>query len=407
MAALYRDPESTPNAARLQAYADTMARLYRDYPKDTEVAIFYALALDATAPKTDTTFAQQKRAAAILNPLFARYPSIPVWPTTSSTPPTRPQLAHLGLSAARRYAQIAPAAPHAQHMPSHIFVRLGYWDETIASNLEVVSGGRRQRQGQGMPAGGRGAPRPRLRRLRLSPAGPGLGRAGGGRDGAEPAFRGQGPGGRSTTAPRWPRGFRWRPATGRRRPPSLWRRSQGLGIPAMLSSLHPGHRGGPERTTRGGSGRGRRRSTRSRPDGGEAGALLVAGRGDQAGRRSSLGTFAEGDTTGGLALAKAAADTEEVTDKHPVTPAELLPARELEGDMLLDAGRYPKRGAAYRATLAREPGRARSLFGAARAAELAGNRTAAQAALPGVPGRMSKSDGERPELTTARKFLRS
>ena len=88
--------------------------------------------------------------------------------------------------------------------------------------------------------------------------------------------------------------------------------------------------------------------------------------------------FAEGDTAGGLALAKAAADTEEVTDKHPVTPAELLPARELEGDMLLEAGRYVEARRAYQVTLAREPGRARSLFGAARAAELGGNRNTAR-----------------------------
>ena len=83
--------------------------------------------------------------------------------------------------------------------------------------------------------------------------------------------------------------------------------------------------------------------------------------------------FAAGDTAGALALSAAAADTEAVTDKHPITPAELLPARELEADMLLAAGRYAKAREAYRATLARERGRARSTFGAARAAELAGD----------------------------------
>ena len=101
---------------------------------------------------------------------------------------------------------------------------------------------------------------------------------------------------------------------------------------------------------------------------------------------------------------RAAADSEEVTDKHPVTPAELLPARELQADMLLAAGQYPAALKAYRATLARERGRARSLFGAARAAELAGDRAAARAGYREFLKLMSKGDGNRPELITAKAF---
>src|SRR4051812_34801764 len=140
-AALYRDAEPTPNSARLQSYADTMARLYRQFPKDVEVAIYYALSQLATAPKTDTTFAQQRRAIAILDPLFARYPNHPGLAHYVIHATDSPKLARLGLNAARRYAEIAPAAPHAQHMPSHIFVRLGLWNETIASNLKSIQAG--------------------------------------------------------------------------------------------------------------------------------------------------------------------------------------------------------------------------------------------------------------------------
>ena len=114
--------------------------------------------------------------------------------------------------------------------------------------------------------------------------------------------------------------------------------------------------------------------------------------------------FAAGDTTGGLALAATAADTEAVTDKHPVTPAELLPARELQADMLLAAGRPAEARAAYLATLAREPGRARSTFGAARAAQLAGDRAAAAAGYRAYLRLMAKADGERPEIAAARAF---
>jgi hypothetical protein len=112
--------------------------------------------------------------------------------------------------------------------------------------------------------------------------------------------------------------------------------------------------------------------------------------------------FATGDTMRALATAQAAAETEEVTDKHPVTPAELLPARELLGDMLLAAGLYPEARNAYQVTLLRESGRARSLFGAARAAQLAGDGATAKAGYREFLKLMSKADGRRPELAIAR-----
>ena len=113
-----------------------------------------------------------------------------------------------------------------------------------------------------------------------------------------------------------------------------------------------------------------------------------------------------GDTAGGLALAAAAADTEDVTDKHPVTPAELLPARELYADMLLTTGRVAEARAEYRATLKRERGRARSLFGAARAAELAGDSAGAAEAYRAYLKAMKPGDAARPELAIAEAFLR-
>src|SRR5437867_5215601 len=140
-AALYRGSDSIPNARRLQASSDTLARLYHDLPNDTEVAIYYALSLVETAPKTDTTFTRQKRAAEILNPLFQQFPDHPGLAHYIIHANDSPRLASLGLDAARRYANIAPAAPHAQHMPSHIFVRLGLWNETIAANQRAFEAG--------------------------------------------------------------------------------------------------------------------------------------------------------------------------------------------------------------------------------------------------------------------------
>src|SRR5207247_717429 len=97
--------------------------------------------LVATASPTDTTFSRQRQAAAILNPLFRRFPEHPGLAHYIIHANDSPQLASLGLDAARRYAQIAPSAPHAQHMPSHIFVRLGLWDESIAANQRSFDAG--------------------------------------------------------------------------------------------------------------------------------------------------------------------------------------------------------------------------------------------------------------------------
>jgi tetratricopeptide (TPR) repeat protein len=114
-------------------------------------------------------------------------------------------------------------------------------------------------------------------------------------------------------------------------------------------------------------------------------------------------TLAAGDTAGALRQARAAADLEDVTAKHPVTPGELLPARELEGDLLLAVRRYAEARAAYEATLAREPGRARSLFGAGRAAELAGDRAGARLRYAEFLALMKRADGGRPEIAAARR----
>jgi len=116
--------------------------------------------------------------------------------------------------------------------------------------------------------------------------------------------------------------------------------------------------------------------------------------------------LAAGDTAQALRDAKAAADLEDVTEKQPVTPAELLPARELEADMLLATGRYAQARAAYETTLTREPRRARSLFGSARAAELAGDTAGARRRYDEYLAQMQSGDGDRAEIAQARAAVR-
>ena len=143
IAAFYSDSAKSDNAARAKAYSDAMHAVYASYPDDHEAAVFYALSLLASEPHSDATFANRKAAAAILEKLFATEPDHPGVAHYLIHAYDKPQLAQLGIPAARRYAQVAPAAPHALHMPSHIFARVGLWQDDINSNLASVAATRK------------------------------------------------------------------------------------------------------------------------------------------------------------------------------------------------------------------------------------------------------------------------
>jgi hypothetical protein len=143
-AAYYRDAEHVAPADRAKAYETAMATVAARYPDDTEAQVFHALALIATASPADRTHANQKRAADILEPLYRKYPQHPGIAHYLIHACDSAELAQRGLAAARDYAKIAPSAPHALHMPSHIFTRLGYWDDSIASNTAAREAARVQ-----------------------------------------------------------------------------------------------------------------------------------------------------------------------------------------------------------------------------------------------------------------------
>ena len=403
--ALYRDAANRVNVLRLRAYSDTLARVHRDHPDDEEVTIYYALSLVATASPTDTTFARQKQAAALLNPLFVKHPDHPGLAHYIIHANDSPHLAYLGLDAARRYAEIAPSAPHAQHMPSHIFVRLGMWDETVASNWKAFEAGAAHARAMKQPVQyeqlhaldyavyaylQQGQDREARRTVRVADSVATAGNTGtlvGGynRTAMEariPLERGE-----------WQVAAKFQPRVA----PSpvvvmLISFTRGIGAArsgnpaaarrdiATLDSVARLFRVGPD------------------PDWGRIADI----------KRQSVEAwtrFAAGDTTGGLVLAHAAAELEDVTEKKAVTPGEPLPARELEADMLLAAARFADARRAYQATLTREPGRGRSLFGVGRAAELAGDRAGAVEGYQQYLKMMEKADGDRPELAIARRYL--
>ena len=143
IAAFYSDSKKLDHEARAKAYSGAMQKVYESYLDDHEAAALYALSLLASEPHDDTTFANRKRAAAILEKLFATEPDHPGVAHYLIHSYDKPQLAELGLPAARRYAQIAPASPHALHMPSHIFARVGLWQDDINSNLASIAATRK------------------------------------------------------------------------------------------------------------------------------------------------------------------------------------------------------------------------------------------------------------------------
>ena len=141
---IYAKADSLSYQERLNRYVQAMRKLAGRYRDDAECQIFYALALVATAPPNDASHAKQKEAVAILEPLFKKYPQHPGIAHYLIHACDNAEMAQQGVAAARAYSQIAPSAPHALHMPSHIYTRLGMWEESISSNLAAQKAAREQ-----------------------------------------------------------------------------------------------------------------------------------------------------------------------------------------------------------------------------------------------------------------------
>ena len=150
IAQYYENWEHFDFHTRCVNFRNSMANLYKKYPSDKEAAVFYALALVAAADPGDNSFADQKKAGAILTALYPGEPNHPGIVHYLIHTYDYPQLAEMALPAARKYASIAPSSAHAQHMPSHIFTRLGLWDESINSNLTSTSSAKCYAENAGM-----------------------------------------------------------------------------------------------------------------------------------------------------------------------------------------------------------------------------------------------------------------
>ena len=394
---LYRDHATVEHRPRAVAYEKAMEALAARFPDDREATIFYALALNATAAPGDKTYAQPLKAAALLEQAFTQQPDHPGIAHYLIHSYDYPAIAERGLPAARRYSTIAPSAPHAQHMPSHIFTRRGYWEDSIRSNLASAGAAHghfdtyhawdylayaylqqaQDRQARGVLETMLAVLKPNEQVLPVAFAAAAI-----------PARyaleRGQ-----------------WGDAAKLQLPSAEipWAR-----FPQAEALLVFARGVGAARS---GDGAAARRDvarlealrdalTQAKSpywaDQVDIQAIAVAG----------WAAKAEGKPDEALRLLRTAAQREDATDKHPVTPGPLAPARELLGELLLEMGQPAAALVEFEASHRVEPNRFRGLYGAARAAELAGDQARARDYSRKLVELGKAADTERPELRQAR-----
>ncbi|MBV1800415.1 hypothetical protein [Siccirubricoccus sp. G192] len=392
---VFADADLSRHRARLGAYRDAMARLHQNYPDDTEAAIQYSLVLAVAASPADKTYADQLRGSEILEREWQRQPDHPGIVHYLIHLYDYPPLAERGIRAAERYADLAAEAPHALHMPSHIFTRVGRWESSIATNQRaaeraVVAGDPEQefhasdymvyaylQTGQDQAArqvmDGAGCATGPVRNAHAfaaaaMPARYALER------GAWAEAAALAP--RQTAYPYTEAMTHFARAIGLAR---SGRPQEGAADIEALARIAPGLRGRD--------------------------AYWAEQVDIQRQAAEGWSAFAAGRREEGLAVLREAAEREGRTEKAPVTPGPLAPARELYAEALLDAGQYAEAQREFEAVLRNEPRRFRAVYGAGRAAELAGEREAARRAYSQLLEITARADTQRPELEQARAFV--
>jgi hypothetical protein len=405
---LYSDFDSTSQRARLLAYRDAMGEVAAKYPEDHEAQIFYALALAESEDPADKTYAGRLKAGAILEKLFEEEPTHPGLAHYIIHTYDVPALAGQALVAARRYSEIAPDAPHALHMPSHTFTRLGYWQESIDSNVAAAASARREGQtseelhasdyeiyaylqtGQDGAAGRITNSLPEIasrfdpEALLSGSAGPAVGYYALAAIPARYALERQDWNQAEQLAVR-ETPFPYTDAM-------TWF-ARGLGAARL------GHEAAANETATA------LRQIQER--------LLKANEPYWARQVeiqqlevTAWAAFAAGEKQTALRQMKSAADLEDGTEKSAVSPGPLTPARELLAEMLLQV-RDPKQALKqFEATLQKEPRRFRSLYGAAHAAQLSGSRDSSQRYFRELVKVCARADKpERSELDEAKREI--
>jgi hypothetical protein len=410
IAAFYRNNDKVDHQTRAVAYEKAMEKIYERYPDDSEAAVFYALALNASALKTDKTFANQRKAAEILNKIWKEEPNHPGVVHYLIHSDDSPQFAAAGLDAAICYAKVAPDVPHALHMPSHIFTRLGMWQQSIDSNRSAHTAALayvRKSQGAGSYDQETLHTMDYLEYAYLQ-----IAQDTQAKEVVDELVGFHQSEGASLAGAYAVAAIPVRYALERRD----WSAAAALSEPAIGFPL--------ERFPWAEAMIAYARAL------GDARTGNVVGAGAQISRLQSLedelkgkdtywanqvkvqrlgaaGLLAhvQGNDTEAVALVRAAADLDATMDKHPATPSSALPARELLADLLLELNQPAAALVEYRAVLSTDPNRFRSLLGEARAAKQTGDSATAHESYQKLLALSKPLGPARPELDEAKSYL--
>jgi tetratricopeptide (TPR) repeat protein len=399
LAVMYVDYDKTTHQARVQSYLKAMEALAGKYPDDDEAQIFYAITLNVAASPADKTYANQLKGAAILEPIFKRQPQHPGVAHYLIHLYDYPPIAAQGLPAALSYAKIAPNAPHAQHMPSHIFTRVGYWKESIAANTASVQAAKANKELGDQMHGEDYLVYADLQLCRDKEARGVVDEV----QAAQPdpdSFAGAFARAASPARYMVERGD-WAGAANLEVKPSKF--PHVMAVTYYARAVGAARSGHPDVAKTDAAKLAEIRDRLS-----EAKNAYWAGQVDvQAQVANAWILYADGKYEDAVKAMSAAVEAEDKTEKSPVTPGSLAPARELYGFMLLDRGMAKEALAAFEATMAKEPNRFNGYVGAAKAAQALGDTAKAKAAYEKMIALAVGSDSERPTLAAARAFVAS
>jgi tetratricopeptide (TPR) repeat protein len=410
IALFYKDWNTTDHRTRSQNYEKAMEKIYVTNSNNKEAALFYSLALIATADPADKTFANQKKAGNILTALYPDGPNHPGIVHYIIHTYDYPELATLALPAARKYASIAPSSAHAQHMPSHIFTRLGLWDESINSNIAAAASAKCYAETAGM----KGHWDEELHSLDYLVYGY---LQKGDNDAAKKQWDYL-----NTIREVEPINFKvlyafaavpsryvlenkmWKEAAGLQIHPANfpwenfpWQKAI-IHFTRLLGAAHIGYVDTAKLELE---------NLKiiydtlvHQNDAYKANQVMIQIKAGEAWIK-----FGEGKRNEAVRLMTIAADMEDKTEKHPVTPGEVLPAKELLADMLLLLNKPAEALTAYEENLKKHPNRFNALYGAGLAGERTNNIGKAKYYYQQLIAIANSSNANRPELERAKLFL--
>jgi len=399
VAAYYADFSTRPERARQESRAKAYEALAAKYPADDEAQIFYALYLAGTQTQADQTYGAYLKAASILEPQFAKHPDHPGVAHYLIHSYDAPPIAKNGVVAAKRYASIAPDAPHALHMPSHVFTRVGAWEDSIATNRRsaqiAVTGNEADEAYHAEDY----AVYALLQLARDDEA----------RREIDTAMKVQGISDRFVA-------YYAIAAM-----PARYAMERGAWRDAMALEAKPSKYPFVDALTRYARAIGAARANDVAAAQQDAEALAGLHKQLQDARNTYWANevevqrltvagwiaLAQNNRDEALKLMRAAADLEDRSEKHIVTPGRILPARELLGDMLMQVGQPAAALKEYEMSQEREPNRFRGLYGAALAAEASGDATRARQHYARLRDMTANAPASRPELAKVRGMVAS